>query len=369
MNRLLLVLGLFMPLAALGQTLDLGDHRLALIDDPLRVDFKGAPSGLTKERIRQSIPLLAAIKDWKLVSESEGRVELTRTVSNKHRMNVEVTYDQNGYSIRYLDSVNLLYTDGGQETRGRGLRAVHKMYNVWVRELSTAINNGLGISASAYVAALPDNPTLAAAPSMAPSAKASSAKPADEGLPSVGAKWKYSFRDQHLKTREQRFTVRVTGVDGWDVSESFLGPSGTPVASVLNAKELRFGARENLQGYFVVELAPYLYSSGLGQQAALQPPVRYPSTKTWKVSVPALIEGETTQVPAGAFQTLRVEVTGTAEAFGLASTDYAQPARFQYTAWYAPKVKRYVMTRHQTWSRVGTKVGDEIVMLLEYSSD
>jgi hypothetical protein len=158
MNRLLLVLGLLMPLAALGQTRDLGDHRLAPIDDPLRVDFKAA-AGLTKERIHQAIPLLAAIKEWQPVSESDGRFELTRTVSNKHRMNVELTYDQSGYSIRYLDSVNLLYTDGGQSTRGRGVRAIHKMYNLWVRELSAAINNGLGISAAAYVAAPSGGPT------------------------------------------------------------------------------------------------------------------------------------------------------------------------------------------------------------------
>ncbi len=363
MNRLLLVLGLLMPLAALGQTLDLGDRRLALIDDPLRVDFKAGASGLTKERIRQAIPLLAAIKDWKLVSESDGRFELTRTVSNKHRMNVELTYDQNGYSIRYLDSLNLLYTEGGQGVKGYGLRAIHANYNLWVRELTVAINNGLGISASAYVAAPPDKPTLAAKPSVAPSAKASSAKPSGEGLPPVGAKWKYSFRDQNLNSRERFFTIRVTGVDGWDVSESFLGSSGTPVASVLNAKELRFGAHED-----VVELAPYLYSSELGKQAS-QPPLRYPSSKVWKVGAPLIIDGQTTQVPAGTFKTLRVEVTGVAEAFGLATNDFTQPARFQYTAWYAPTVKRYVMARHQTWSRVGTKVGDEIVMLLEYSAD
>jgi hypothetical protein len=159
MNRLLLVLGLLMPLAVLGQTRDLGDHRLALIDDPLRIDFKAGAPGLTKEKIRQAIPLLAAIKDWKLVSESHDRFELTRTVSNKHRMNVELTYDESGYSIRYLDSVNLLYTDGGQSTRGRGVRAIHKMYNLWVRELSAAINNGLGISPTAYVAAPPGGPT------------------------------------------------------------------------------------------------------------------------------------------------------------------------------------------------------------------
>jgi len=42
-----------------------------------------------------------------------------------------------------------------------------------------------------------------------------------EGLPAVGTSWKYSFRDQRYSQPEQIFTIRVVGVEGWDVRESF----------------------------------------------------------------------------------------------------------------------------------------------------
>jgi hypothetical protein len=69
-------------------------------------------------------------------------------------------------------------------------------------------------------------------------------------------------------------------------------------------------------------------------------------------------------VPAGKFKTVRVEVTGALPAFSLNTND--SPARFQYTAWYAPEIKRYVMVRHQTRSRFGAIVSDEVVQLVEY---
>src|SRR5260221_8074348 len=188
-----------------------------------------------------------------------------------------------------------------------------------------------------------------------------------EGLPAVGAKWKYSFRDQHLKKREQVFTIRVTGVEGWDVRESFVVASAGPVEAAMNAREMRFGARAIASGYSVIELAPYLFSSEAGKSAQ-QSPASYPSNRTWKVGALKIAEDETT-VPAGTFKTLKVEVGGTAEQFGQTSLDMGLPARFQYTAWYSPEVRRYVMVRHEAWSRTGAKVGDEIVKLLEYSAN
>ena len=203
-----------------------------------------------------------------------------------------------------------------------------------------------------------------AATAQAPAQK-TAAPAASESLPPVGATWKYGFRDQRLSRREQLFTVRVTGVDGWDVRESFAPANGVPVEATVNAKEARFGAR-NVGGYSVIELAPYLFSSELGK-AAQESPTRYPSGRTWKISAPSIAEEET-RVPAGSFKTLRVEVTGMSEAFGQATNDFSVPARFQYTAWYAPEVKRYVMVRHQAWSRTGAKVSDETVRLMEYSA-
>ena len=144
------------PLAVLGQAAEFRDSRLAAIDDPLRVEFQGA--GLTKQKIREVIAIVAPSRDWKLLAESDGRFELTRTVSNKHAMRIELAYDSSGYNIRYLESVNLLYKEQEQSLKGRNVRAIHKNYNVWIKELASAINAGLGVSAFAYASAPPTTP-------------------------------------------------------------------------------------------------------------------------------------------------------------------------------------------------------------------
>src|SRR5258706_9521102 len=158
MKRLLGVIALLAPLAVLAQSSEFQDSRLAAIDDPLRVEFQAGAGEPTKEKMRQVIAIVASSRDWKTLSESDGRFELTRTVSGKHTMRIELTYNQGGYAIRYLDSVNLLYQDRQQTLTGRNARAIHKNYNVWIRELASGINAGLGISASAYATAPPATP-------------------------------------------------------------------------------------------------------------------------------------------------------------------------------------------------------------------
>jgi len=145
MKRLIVVIALAAPFAALAQEpYYLGDQRLAVIDDPLRVEFRTV-AALTREKIRQTIAMAATRGDWKVFAETDGRFELTRTVNSKHFMRIEVVYDASGYTVRYLDSNNLLY----QEMRGSGrqVRAIHYNYNVWIKELAAAINSTLGVSA------------------------------------------------------------------------------------------------------------------------------------------------------------------------------------------------------------------------------
>jgi hypothetical protein len=147
MKRLMAVIALSAPLAAMGAAPDLGDHRLAIIDDPLRVEFRGAvAAALTKEKIRQTIAIVAPSRGWKVLGETDGRFELTRIENNKHIMRIEIVYDPAGYAIRYLSSANLLYREIGE---GDGqIRAIHKNYNMWIKELAIAIYSSLGVSAS-----------------------------------------------------------------------------------------------------------------------------------------------------------------------------------------------------------------------------
>ena len=46
---------------------------------------------------------------------------------------------------QYLDSINMAYRE--QLVDGQNAKVIHKRYNQWVRELVTAVNSGLGVSA------------------------------------------------------------------------------------------------------------------------------------------------------------------------------------------------------------------------------
>jgi len=70
-------------------------------------------------------------------------------------------------------------------------------------------------------------------------------------------------------------------------------------------------------------------------------------------------------VPAGNFKAVRIELSGTSEAFG-GSVVQTAPARFVYSAWYSAELNRYVKIQHQTWSRQNIKIGDEQVQLVAY---
>ena len=153
MKRVLSLIALLIPLAVPAQAAEFHDSRLAVIDDPLRVEFPAGAGELTKEKIRQVIAIVASSLDWKPLSEGDRRFELTRTVRGKHTMRIELTYDQGGYAIRYLDSVNLLYDEHKPKLSWASARAIHRNYNVWIGELALGINAALGVSASAYAVA------------------------------------------------------------------------------------------------------------------------------------------------------------------------------------------------------------------------
>ena len=132
------------PLACVATGYDLGDRRLALLDDPLRIEFVERPVELTTVRIRQAIAIAAAVNKWKVAKESDARIELLTVVHGRHLVHVEVGYDVGGVTIRYLESNNLLYRE--LHKGGDVLRAIHRNYNHWIGDLATAIGAGIGVS-------------------------------------------------------------------------------------------------------------------------------------------------------------------------------------------------------------------------------
>jgi hypothetical protein len=131
---------------------DFGDPRLAPLEDPVRVEFPAgaAPSA---DKLREVVATVAPAREWRVLSQSAGPVQLERSVRNKHMLRVALDQDASGYSLRYVESVNLMYRDF--ERQGDKLRVIHHNYNAWVRELAAAIAGGLGISARPFAAFAP----------------------------------------------------------------------------------------------------------------------------------------------------------------------------------------------------------------------
>jgi len=170
MRVLALVFGLLAAGAASAQTTAFRDERLAPIEDPLRVEFAAAAAELDAQRLGQAITLAAEAADWQIVSQVPGRLELRHTVSDRYVAFVALSYDATGATIRYVNSANLLYAEGAQTLQGASVTAIHRNYNIWVRQLAAALAARFEPRQTAAVEAAPP-------PVEAPQADAQQAEP------------------------------------------------------------------------------------------------------------------------------------------------------------------------------------------------
>jgi len=185
-----------------------------------------------------------------------------------------------------------------------------------------------------------------------------------EGMPARGARWRYSYRDERYSSSPRFFSVEVLRVDGTRVQERFMVEGGDITQGMVDGDLVRFVSHPIGSSISVVELAPYsqaLYNRGDAR------PTGYPASQGVQWDIGRATYGEeSVTVPAGTYNTVRVEVSGTMTSFGSNTNAFGQAARFTYVAWYSQELKRYVKIRHQTWARSGQVVGDEVVQLTSY---
>jgi serine/threonine-protein kinase len=201
--------------------------------------------------------------------------------------------------------------------------------------------------------------------------KAAAARaPVSPALPGPNATYRYVWIERQY-TRRQEFTIRVTAVDRWNVSES-LGATGAPgSASVVDARESRFAVRTLARGDSFLEFAPYLLAQAARELPPLSSASNYPADHhgPWTITGRSL-DWEQVVVPAGTYRALRIELSGSRVLPGVVPSQAGNlSARFTYTAWYSPDVKRYVKARHQLWNGRNMPFGDEHVELLEYGAN
>lgn len=91
-------------------------------DQPLRAT--GNPS---LEEMGDLIEAIASARGWVVDRQEPGlmRATLVRK-GGKHRMDVTITYDTGSFSINYINSENMNYSERDGERR------IHPLYNKWV---------------------------------------------------------------------------------------------------------------------------------------------------------------------------------------------------------------------------------------------
>jgi len=117
---------------ALSLSLGLAQARSAepLIEPSRVVLVSGQDRSL--DQLKQAIVRGGARHNWTLAKEEPGKLTLKYNKQNKHEVVVEVSYDLEGFQIRYVSSVNMKHDSATGE--------IHPFYNKWVANLSQAIS-------------------------------------------------------------------------------------------------------------------------------------------------------------------------------------------------------------------------------------
>ncbi|MBW3696331.1 hypothetical protein EK599_11560 [Vibrio sp. T187] len=93
---------------------------------------------LQSKQVKSAIYEAATNRDW-LVSEVKPGLLRAELFVRSHHAVIEIPYSDKFYSIQYVESDNLKYSDGN----------IHRNYNRWINNLNTDIKNKLAkLSAS-----------------------------------------------------------------------------------------------------------------------------------------------------------------------------------------------------------------------------
>lgn len=103
--------------------------------EPDRVVLVAGQSALTPDQVKQAIVRGGAKLGWTVASDEPGKLRLKYNKQNKHEVVVDVSYDNAGFQVRYVNSVNMKYE------QVNGVAHIHPFYNTWVSNLSRAISS------------------------------------------------------------------------------------------------------------------------------------------------------------------------------------------------------------------------------------
>lgn len=231
-------------------------------------------------------------------------------------------------------------------------------------------DEGGATAAAAAPASLPA-PTapVASAPQAETKAAASTA---DSGLPAsmprIGDMWKYRYLDGFNSDKRQLFVHEVGSVSAGQIAERMYvaGSSAFRDEQIFSA---HVGVVERkLPDATRAEFAPYLQAfvpdmmfASLGDIRGLPRGDGHPWTVRGRVVGPELVI-----VPSGAFDAIKIELTGSRVPLQFHPMFASEATRIQHVIWYAPKVKRYVKYQITAWDSGGGPVNKESFELVEF---
>lgn len=221
------------------------------------------------------------------------------------------------------------------------------------RELALKLQ-GVGEGGASTVAA--STPSAASTASAKPLA----ARSADAGrLPPRGSRWSYVMKESASSAQESRFSVVLASVDGPIVTETFASSSGSESYGS-DARQIGFHVRRFASDR-VLELAPYLLARIPAPSFPLQDAAYLGAAQDWQARVTG-VQRETIVVPAGRFDSYRVDVAGENNKPPVGK-GRNHMRNFVYEVWYAPKAGRYVQAHFKTFNERGSALGDAWVQL------
>lgn len=115
----------------------MGARQVPLADpEPIAI-----PAGMSAQQVVKAIKAGLVGRTWEVTEEQPGRI-LSTLHLRSHVAKIELTYDDKAITIRYLDSVDLMYEEK------QGQRYIHRNYLNWIANLRTDISRNLVLMSS-----------------------------------------------------------------------------------------------------------------------------------------------------------------------------------------------------------------------------
>jgi DICT domain-containing protein len=164
-------------------------------------------------------------------------------------------------------------------------------------------------------------------------------------LPSIGDSWTYRHVDGWKNTTVSTIDYKVTAVSPMEVRERVTG-DGQPQKELaygngLMAIGVRYGDVEK------TEFSPYLSGFMKLEKDQRFSDIEFKTDRSYGYGHPWMLKArvvgeETVTVPAGKFQAIKVEVTGTRDTEVRSNSSGMLANAIQHTLWYVPAIKRVV---------------------------